>query len=498
MNCRYLSIWFRHLLADGYALREPALRDIPFVMAAPEHGRMVIRAVNGKAEADDIRPSMVVADARAIYPSLHVIDMEEGMEETLLSTLGDWCLRYTPDVAVDAPDGLILHITGCPHLWGGERPYLRELVLKLRAMGYDARAAVADTIGTAWAVARYGKRTPLVEAGCCREALGTLPPAALRLEEGITARLHKLGLYTIGSFMDMPRATLRRRFGQEILTRLDQALGTATEAMTPVRPVPPYLERLPCLEPIRTAKGIEIALTRLLEKMCHRLYREGKGIRAAVLTCLRVDHESRQASITTGRPSRNTTHLFKLFELKIPTIAPGLGIEMFLLEATVTEALNATQEALWNSTGSDEKIVAELLDKIAAKVGTGRVHRYLPAEHSWPERSYKKAFSLQQKPATAWRTDRLRPICLLPSPEKIEVSVPLPDYPPLSFRHRGQFYRVVKADGPERIEQEWWLEEGLLRDYYCVEDESGARFWLFRSGHFDEAQSGWYLHGFFS
>jgi protein ImuB len=325
-----------------------------------------------------------------------------------------------------------------------------------------------------------------------------LPPAALRLEEGITARLHKLGLYTIGSFMDMPRATLRRRFGQEILTRLDQALGTATEAMTPVRPVPPYLERLPCLEPIRTAKGIEIALTRLLEKMCHRLYREGKGIRAAVLTCLRVDHESRQASITTGRPSRNTTHLFKLFELKIPTIAPGLGIEMFLLEATVTEALNATQEALWNSTGSDEKIVAELLDKIAAKVGTGRVHRYLPAEHSWPERSYKKAFSLQQKPATAWRTDRLRPICLLPSPEKIEVSVPLPDYPPLSFRHRGQFYRVVKADGPERIEQEWWLEEGLLRDYYCVEDESGARFWLFRSGHFDEAQSGWYLHGFFS
>lgn len=498
MNPRYLSIWFRHLLADGYALQQSALRNIPFVMAAAERGRMVIRAVNAKAEADDIQVGMVVADARAIFPSLQVVEIKEDKEEELLHILAEWCLRYTPDVALDLPDGLILNITGCPHLWGGERPYLKELVLKLRAMGYDARAAVADTIGAAWAVARYGKVTPLIEAGAHKEVLGSLPPAALRLETEMTERLHKLGLYTIGSFMDMPRSTLRRRFGQEILTRLDQALGTATEAMQPIRPVPPYLERLPCLDPIRTAKGIEIAIDNLLERMCHRLYREGRGMRTAVLTCLRVDNETQQVIISTGRPSRNKTHLFKLFELKISTIRPALGIELFMLEATVTEELTATQEALWNTTGSDEKGVAELLDKIAGKVGVDKVHRYLPEERYWPERSYKEALSLQEKPATAWRTDRPRPVCLLPHPEKIEVSVPLPDYPPLLFRYKGKSYRIVKADGPERIEQEWWLEEGLLRDYYCVEDESGARFWLFRSGHFNEVQSAWYLHGFFS
>lgn len=495
---RYMSIWFRHLLSDGYALEHLAFKDIPFVMAAPEHGRMVIRAANAKAAADGIRAGMVVADARAIFPSLQVVDAKDGMEAELLDTLAQWCIRYTPDVAIDLPDGLILDITGCPHLWGGEREYLKDLVFKLRGMGYDARAAIADTAGAAWAVARYGKITPIVESGRQREAVASLPPAALRLEQTVTDKLHKLGLYTIDSFIDMPRPALRRRFGQAILTRIDQALGAVTEAIQPMRPVPPYEERLPCLEPIRTAKGIEIAITELLKRVCLRLYKEGKGLRTAVLTCYRVDNEVQQVTLSTSRPSRNVAHLFKLFELKIPAIQPALGIELFLLQATVTEALTATQEALWHAAGHDEKAVAELLDKIAGKVGQDKIHRYLPDEHYWPERSCRETISLQEQPTTAWRTDRLRPVCLLPEPERIEVTVPLPDYPPLLFRYKGKPYRIVKADGPERIEQEWWIQDGLHRDYYTVEDESGTRYWLFRSGHFDHEQSGWFLHGFFA
>ena len=153
---------------------------------------------------------------------------------------------------------------------------------------------------------------------------------------------------------------------------------------------------------------------------------------------------------------------------------------------------------LWTAAGSNEKAVAELLDRITGKIGTGKIHRYLPDEHYWPERSCKEAISLQQAPLAAWRMDRWRPVCLLPEPERIEVAVPIPDYPPFLFRYKGEPYQIVKADGPERIEQEWWLEEGLHRDYYCVEDEKGARYWLFRSGHYNEEASAWYLHGFFA
>lgn len=495
---RFMSIWFRHLLTDGYTQEQPAMKDVPFVMAAPERGRMVIQAANARAESDGIRVGMVVADARAIFPSLQVVDTKDRMEADLLNTLAEWCIRYTPDVAIDLPDGLILNISGCPYLWGGERAYLKDLVLKLRGMGYDARAAIADTIGAAWAIARYGKITPIIASGGQKEAIASLPPAALRLEHTITDKLHKLGLYTIGNFINMPRPTLRRRFGQDILTRIDQALGAVAETMQPVRPVPPYEERLPCLEPIRTAKGIEIAIQKMLKKLCLRMYKESKGLRTAVLTCYRVDNEIQRVSIGTGRASRNETHLFKLFELKIPTIRPAFGIELFLLEATVTEDLTATEESLWHTAGTDEAPVAELLDKIAGKTGADKIHHYLPEEHYWPEHSYKEANDLREKPSAGWRTDRLRPVCLLPRPEKITVSVPIPDYPPMLFRYNGKLYRIVKADGPERIEREWWLEDGLHRDYYVAEDESGARYWLFRSGHFDDEQSCWYLHGFFA
>lgn len=495
---RYMAIWFRYLLTDGFALEHPAFKDIAFVMAVPEHGRMVIRAANAKAEADGIGAGMVVADARAIFPSLQVMDAKDGMETELLDTLARWCLRYTPDVAVDLPDGLLLDITGCAHLWGGERAYLKEIVLKLRAMGYDVRAAVADTIGAAWAVAHYGKQAPIILPGKQKEALSALPPAALRLDPVITEKLHKLGLYTIGSFIDMPAASLRRRFGQEILERTGQALGTAMETIQPLRPAAPYEERLPCLEPIRTAAGIGIAIRKLLEALCHRLSREGKGLRNAVLTCHRIDNEVQKVHITTGRASRDTEHLFKLFELKIPTIRPALGIELFLMEATVTEALTASQEALWHVAARDEKAVAELLDKITGKLGPGKAHRYLPVESYEPERSIREAAGLDEQPETPWRTDRPRPVCLLPVPEKIDVTAPVPDYPPMLFRHKNVLHRIVKADSPERIEREWWLQDGMHRDYFSVEDESGARFWLFRLGHFNDERSDWYLHGYFA
>ncbi|UAY56711.1 Y-family DNA polymerase [Arachidicoccus terrestris] len=495
---RFMSIWFGHLLTDGYARQSPHLQSIPFVVAAPEHGRMVIRAANLRAEADGIAAGKVLADARAIFPDLQVVDAKEGMENELLLALGEWCLRYTPDVTINPPDGLILNISGCPHLWGGERNYLKELVLKLRAMGYDARAAIADTIGAAWAHARYGKIAPIIESGRQKEALLPLPPLALRLDQITADRLHKLGLHSVAHFIDMPRPTLRRRFGQEMLIRIDQALGTLMETMKPIRPIPPYEERLPCLDPVRTAKGIEIAIQMLLTQLCQRLFKEDKGLRAATLTCYRVDNEVQQISFSTSRPSRNVEHLFSLFTLKIPSICPALGIELFLLEATVVEELTAVKEMLWNQTISNEKAVAELLDKIGGKIGIDKIHRYLPDEHYLPEHSYKEAANLQEKTTGQWCTNRLRPICLLPEPEQITVAVPTPDYPPFLLRYKDECYQIVKADGPERIEQQWWEQEGPHRDYYSVEDADGARYWIFRSGHYNNEQSGWFLHGFFA
>lgn len=502
MHRRYLSLWFRHLTTDRLAIRRPELRDRAFVTAAPERGRMVVKAVSAAAAPLGLFPGMALADARAVFPSLQVFSDKPYWHQKLLRGLAEWSLRYTPVACIDPPDGLVLDISGCPHLWGGERPYLKDIVGTLRAKGYRVRGAIADTVGAAWAVARYGEVSPIIGPGSQREALLPLPPVALRLDADVLQRLTKLGFRQIGQFLDMPAGALRRRFGDKLLLRIGQALGTEPEALQPVQPLEPYLERLPCMEPISTATGIAIALKHLLDKICARLSKEGKGLRTGIFRGYRLDGKVEQVAIGTSRASHNPGHLFRLFELKIPSIEPDLGIELFEIEAPLVEKIVEGQEVLWQVSGRDHVVVGELLDRIAGKIGMQSIRCYLPQEHHWPERSIKEVPFLAGQAAgvgdVSWPTQAPRPVQLLSPPEPIEVMVPLPDYPPLHFRHRGTIFRIVKADGPERIEQEWWLQTGPPRDYYCVEDESGARYWLFRLGLYGQGNPQWFLHGFFA
>lgn len=500
MARRFVSIWFPFLATDWHARKQPRLQNTAFVLKASFHNRTVITAASPQAQAQGIQPGTVLADARALVPSLVALDDKPGLTGQLLQRIAEWCIRFTPAAAPDAPGGVVLDATGCAHLWGGEEAYLQDITQRLRARGYTSRCAVADTVGCAWAVARYGQNNNVVESGKQTQALLPLPVSSLRLDADTTVRLHKLGLRRVGDLVGLSRSALRRRFAPLLVQRLKQALGEEEENFTPVYPPVPYCERLPALEPIVTRTGIEAALQRLLHRICLRLRNEANGLRTASFRCYRMDGGAQGLEIGTGRATHSAEHVFQLFSLKLHTIHPGEGIELFVLEATRVEACPPMQEEFWADPGAaNDQGVSELIDRLAGKLGPGIVHRYLPAEHWWPERSFKRTSSLNEEPSTSWQVTRPRPLHLLSPPAQIDVTAPVPDYPPMNFRYNGTLHTVVHADGPERIEQEWWIQEGEHRDYYCVEDEKGNRYWLFRSGHYSEEKAPlWYLHGFFA
>lgn len=494
---RFVSIWFRHLHTDWFSIRNPELRSFPFVLRTSSHGRMIITDANSLAQEKGIDRGMVLADARALVPELKVEDDLPDLNQKLLRRIAEWCIRFTPIAAINPPDGIFLDATGCTHLWGGEQKYLDDIMKKISARGYDVRIAIADTPGLAWGMARFS-RNSISTSQDHRETLLQLPPEALRLDAENLDRLHKLGLKKIGQFATISRPSLRRRFGVSFLQQLDKAFGYEMEILEPVCIPEPYQERLPAMEPIVTPTGIEMGLEQLLHSLCFRLQQEQKGLRSAVFKCYRVDGKVEQIQISTTRPTHHVSHLLKLFEIKLPTIAPGLGIELFILEAPIVEEHTPEQQKMWEtSSGLEDVRLAELIDRLSSKVGSDTVHRYLPDEHYWPERSFKPASTLMESPTTSWQTAKQRPLHLLQNPEPIEVTAPIPDYPPMLFRHRGKVHKIVKADGPERIEQEWWLQSGHHRDYYVVEDEDGARYWLFRLGHYSEKTDQWFLHGRF-
>jgi len=193
---RYLSLWLRRLATDR--LRHPASapdEDRPLVVTALVKSALRIVAMNDAAHALGLRSGMPLADARAMYPALAVAPNDPEADRRLVEAVADWCDRYTPLIGIDAPfslptrgrgeesqapDGLVLDITGCAHLFGGEAALARNLLARLAAQGLHARAAIADTVGCAHAVARYGTAS-VVPPKEMRRALLALPVAALRL-----------------------------------------------------------------------------------------------------------------------------------------------------------------------------------------------------------------------------------------------------------------------------------------------------------------------------
>ena len=497
---RFVSIWFQRLTPDWFVRKHPKLQDIPFVISTKDRSRLIVTDLNMVAAHAGVRKGMVLADARSLEPSIEVFEEKAGMNDKLLEVMAEWAIRYSPVVALDPPEGLLLDVTGCAHLWGGERPFLKDIVTRLHSYGYSGRAALSDTIGTSWAVARYGKVQPIILPSEQKNALRLLPPEGLRIDQDICALLKKLGIYKIGDLFTFPRSSLPRAFGKKVLLRLDQALGEIIEPIKPRRPVEPYAEKFVCAEGIASAEGIYSAIEMLTRKILERLCREQKGVKKFRLECLRLDGEIQSVEIGFGSPSLNLKHILKVFEEKLPTIEPALGIEIFSLTATQSNTIDTTQREIFNSNAIENRAeIAELTDRLESKFGKQAVGRFIPIEDHWPERSIKFSATPGNHEQPSWTGDKIRPITILEKPQPIEVTAPVPDYPPLFFRLGGKIHRILKADGPERIERAWWKDRGPSRDYYSVEDEAGKRYWIFRSGHYtSDEPSRWFLHGFFA
>ncbi|MBV9523089.1 MAG: DNA polymerase Y family protein [Alphaproteobacteria bacterium] len=474
--------------------------------------RRLVAAVNEAAAAAGIAPGLPLADAQAFLPGLAVCESDPAGDAAALRRLAEWCGRWSPWTAPDGADGILLDITGCAHLWGGEEELMADILARIAGQGFASKAAIAGTSGAAWAVARFGEGgSRIVPPGAEHAVLAALPTAALRLASETVAALERLGLKRIGDLGAMPRAALARRFGDGVARRLDQALGAAGEPVSPLRPAPARRQRLAFAEPIATPEDLARACRHLVAALCRGLAAEGVGARRLDLACYRVDGRVERAGIGTARPSRDPRHLARLLEEKLAALDPGLGIEDMVLAAPIAEPLGAVQlPSFLSGRGSevgDDTALAALLDRLGNRLGPANLCRLVPRESHWPERAValSPALAAREGAALSWPAERRRPIRLLAPPEPIEATAPVPDDPPVMFRWRRRLHRVRRADGPERIAGEWWramladADLDDIRDYYRVEDAEGRRFWLFRAGLYRPARPArWFLHGLFA
>ncbi|MBO6717159.1 MAG: DNA polymerase Y family protein [Rhizobiaceae bacterium] len=520
---RILAVWFPYLgteriwrqrLGRSWRSKRPRAAP-PLVVSRHENNTQRIAALDERAEALRLKRGLGLADARARHPDIDVVEADAEADRRLLVALADWCDRYTPLVAIEGEDGLFLDITGCAHLFGGEAAMVADLVRRLAEQGFDVRPGLASTPGMAWAAARFS--LPAVECGEEEEALAPLPLSALRLEPAMRSGLESVGLRVVGSIIHAPRAPLARRFGKVLILRLDQALGVVEEAISPRLPVAFLSAERHFAEPLLRLEDIEQTVLMLAATLKADLERRGEGVRRLQLALFRVDGAVNRIAVGTSRPMREPGPIGRLFHERLTALGEridaGYGFDLVRLGVLAATPFEDDQADLVASAPDGEEDMAFFTDRVRARLGEGALLRPVMVESHVPEQAVRNVpAALEPKQVVAAGGGALpapdteirhaeRPIRLFQRPEPVEVTAEVPEGPPAHFRWRRAAYRVVRAEGPERIAPEWWLDDGetRTRDYFRVEDMEGRRFWLYRQGLYGEAEAPrWFMQGMFA
>ena len=553
---RLVSLWFPDFAVERFIRgriksgRKPPHKGLPFALVESGSKGLRLAAVNATARSFGLIKGTRLADARAQVPDL--LSEPHEPEEDMSSLLGlcRWMERYSPWVAPDAPDGILLDVTGVPHLFGGEARMIAEMKSRLAHYGFTAKSGLAETIGAAWALARYAH--PLPQAGeegdplrsngegegksntgspspphrlqrrvpsspALRErTLEALPVEALRIDAEAVKTLRRLGLKTVGALMGIPRASLARRFrgetiGENVLLRLDELVGKRDEPLNPLNPVTSFMAHRALMEPVIHPEGLETVLVGLVNQLGALLEKEGKGALRLILKLFRSDGSRANLPVGFSAATHDPRHMLRVLRPKLETVDAGFGIDAMTLEARETGLAKVQQYGFMedDSTLAIEQLNDRVLNRHerelqaleeveshiperAEKALIRPAGTFSPASRTGEGKSKKHLLppEVGEGGRASARTDEgpSRPLLIFETPEPAKVIAAVPDGPPMRLTWRRVTRRVVKSQGPERVAPEWWrLAQGERpRDYYTIEDEQGRRYWLYREGLYGE------------
>lgn len=501
---RVVSIYLPDLPTDRIRRDDPSIPPEQAIAVIARSGsKRWVSSADLAARKAGVRVGMPAAKAQALFRGLMMVDADLSKDAAALERITLWALTlYSPIVAVDGLDGIVMDTEGADHLQGGELPMVTRIANQFMAKKLTARVAVADSWGAAHACARaISRETVIVPIGETARAVEKLPISLLRLSPKIVSDLRTLGFQSIGELANTARAPLTLRFGPEIGRRLDQMFGRASEPIEPIRTVDLIEVSRSFAEPIGAAETIDKYVARLIIQLIDELQKKGLGVRRADLIVDKVDGTRQAIRAGTVKPARDVAWLTKLFRDRTEKIEPGFGIEKLTLVAVMAEPLEEMQK----SSGLVEEEVSDVSPLIDIYGNRGhRVFRVAPVASDVPERSVQRISAVADPVVVSWVHHWRRPVRLLVRPELIEVIALTPDHPPVSVTWRGKRRKVKRADGPERIFGEWWQRDSemdAVRDYFVVEDESGERLWVFRSGDGVDPETGnhrWFCHGIFA
>lgn len=504
-----MCVWCPRWPVQRLRSAQPPLKDRPLILFTEFRRSLSVTAYSVEASVLGVRTGMPLGEARALsIPSSRERQnatskpvfkwADPAADRTRLVELALHCQRYSPLTGLEEgpqPESIWLDISGSEVLFGGERGLVEAIRTDLASQGIQARMAIADTWGAAWAASHFAEQVvSLVPTGEQVQALASLPVMALRLPEAVIEPLKSLDLWTVGRLMQVPRASLPSRFGKELGRRLDQALGLAPELLTAERLAEPIRAEWVFEEPIADHQTLEHVCRTLLERILATIESRRAALRE--LTCHWIGTNVDPVSLRMLWPTNDRRHLLELLRLhgeRSPFTCAVHGVRMEVVEM----GFPTLRQGLLFEDSVDEtsqRSLRELVDRLSSRLGCQAVLRPHLQPDPLPEFSCQCIPWLSDSPTEdssyAVRSRmRCRPLRLLRVPESLRTDPCKPDGMP----SRVERSAIVRIRGPERIESGWWRGLDSKRDYYRLDLANGTSLWAFR----DLSNNHWFLHGLF-
>jgi protein ImuB len=473
---------------------------------------------------------MPLAEAKALLRELVIVRHEPQTDCPALRKLAEACEKFSPCVALEEaeePESLLLDISNLDHLLGSDAQLAGRVEKFFTNRKYRVQIAVADTIGLAWAVAHFMPvleptlRSPVIVPSEPASASGLstitqLPVESLRITHDTADLLRQLGIETLGQLLPLPRESLTSRFGDQLLRRLDQLTGAATEVLAPHHGLAALEAGCTLEQPTADRAMLVHVLWQLTEQLATHLAARDQG--AVLLVCVLKLVGGHLTSLRIGlvEPSASARQMMELIDLHLETVTLADEVSQIAIHAAIVGRLGSRQHELFADVWpSDPHQLAVLVNRLSSRLGDAQVLRPQLRASPLPERAFRYLPATERKSRDKSRESRIRnpaldfgvpakrvasalgstrPLLLYPEPRRVRVICVALDGPPQAVWLDKRQERIVQHWGPERIETLWWHGPSVRRDYYRIAVESGEHWWIFRQ----LVDGSWFLHGIFA
>ncbi|MGH9492511.1 MAG: hypothetical protein ACRD2K_03330 [Terriglobales bacterium] len=521
----FAAIYVPDFAVEAVVRAEPALRGsrVAILDGAPPLVKVV--AANSKARGAGIEAGMSKLEAEAM-PGLALRLRSPALEAEAHAALLECAQAFSPRVEETAADTALLDLAGLEPLFGPPQKMAHELGEHARALGLEARVAVAFNPDTAVHAARGFPGVTFIPAAREAERLGPLPLEVLfldsRAEEAqqLLETFDRWGVRTFRALAALPAVALSERLGAEGLRLQTLARGAASRPLLPLEAPLDFEEALELEHPVSLLEPLTFLLSRLLQQLCARLAARALAIQELRLRLqLEEDCHPEPGDSVSGRakdlgrptapvregrlpfyqrtlrfplPTTDAKTLLKLLQLDLeahPPDAPVVKIKLaaapakprppqgglFAPLSPQPEKLELTLARLAGVVGEENLGSAELLD-------THRPDAFRMEKFGYEIKNSK--CKMQNAKKLALR--RFRP----PRRAQVETRAGRP----VEARFGPLRGAVVDLAGPWCTSGEWWTGEGWARDEWDVALEEKDGVALYRI--YRDLESGaWFVEG---